>query len=68
MHMTSVQSSASQQSAHDQTLIWALRKELATKSALIAELKAINSNQTEEITSLKVLNATMTRENSQSEI
>ena len=58
----------SQSTAHDQTLIWALRKELATKTVQIAELKAINKNQTEEITTLRIDNVTVTREASQTEI
>ena len=46
-------------------MIWALRKELATKTKQLADFKQMSENQTDEITTLK--NATLVREASQSE-
>ena len=52
-----------------QALIQALRKELAKKTKQVAALKTIKENQNDEITSLKVLHATLSREtNSHSDL
>ena len=52
-----------------QALIQALRKELTKKTKQVAALKKVKENQNDEITSLKVLHATLSREtNSNSEI
>ncbi len=57
-----------EQLTHEQTLIWALRKELATKTKQLADLKMLLEKQTDELTSLKVENSTLLREASQTEL
>jgi len=48
--------------SHEQTLIWALRKELAAKTKLVQEMRAAKETLVDEVTALKVENARLTRE------
>ena len=54
--------------SQEQNLIWALRKELAAKSQEVNNLQTQNENLVDQVTTLQVENAKLSRESTQTEV